>query len=284
VQIQPRAVEKVFVPVDGGILEKLEVRNGQEVQKGDVLARFTNLDLSQRLEEARSQVEVLTVQLDGLQEQANKNTDVVERGKIVREMARLQGQRAVFAESIPLIEQKLRDLDLKAPRAGVVFGVPELDEVGKSFELDPDRPLCSIGDPGRLRVLVPVSPIDYNLLKEDLEQRRREASDLAVTIRVPGRGARTWAGKVTHLPESEARDVPPALTTKYGGPLAFRPDSSPNSYVPVSQQYLVGIDVLAPDAALCPGTLAQVKIHCNWRPAAWWVVRTISSTFELGLF
>ena len=31
-----------------------------------------------------------------------------------------------------------------------------------------------------------------------------------------------------------------------------------------------------------PGTLGQVKIHCRWRTAAWWLWRTISSALDLG--
>ena len=37
------------------------------------------------------------------------------------------------------------------------------------------------------------------------------------------------------------------------------------------------------DRAVCPGTLAQVKIHCKWRSCAWWVWHKISSAFDLGL-
>jgi len=206
VQLQPRAVERVFVPVDGGILDAREVRNGQLVQRGDVLARFHNPELSRKLEEARTEVEVLTVQIDALQEQSGKSTDPTERGKIGREIARLKGQREGHKDSIPLLEQKLRDQDLKAPQSGVVMGLPEQDEVGKTFELDPERPFCTVGDPSRLRVLVPLSPADYNLLQDDLARRRRAKRDIDVTIRASGRGAKTWEGKVTHMPESEADD------------------------------------------------------------------------------
>jgi hypothetical protein len=114
--------------------------------------------------------------------------------------------------------------------------------------------------------------------------RRQKNDDIAVTIRVSGHGGRTYEGRVAHMPEAEAKQVPAALTTKYGGPLAFKADpSKPDAFVPVSQQYLVGIDLLGPDPSLCPGTLAQVKIHCRWRSSAWWVWRAISSTFDIGL-
>ena len=65
--------------------------------------------------------------------------------------------------------------------------------------------------------------------------------------------------------------------------MAVKPGSKPEEIVPQSQVYLVGIDILDPDDAICPGVLAQVKIHCRYRSAAWWVWRTISATFDLGL-
>ncbi len=284
VQEQPFAAERVFVPASGGILESLEAQNGQVVQKGEVIARFRNVELKNQLEEANSQVEIYSVQISAQQEQANKTTDPGEALKIGREIVKAKGDRAVNAEKVPTLEQMIRDMEIRAPRAGVVMGLPTVDDIGKTFELDPEHPFCTIGDPGHLRVLVPVSPADYRLLQEDLEIRRSHGSDIAVTIRVPGHLARTWEGKVSQMPESEAKQVPAALTTKYGGPLAFKPDPlKPGTFVPISQQYLVGIELQEPDTSLCPGTLAQVKIHCRWRSGAWWVWRAISTTFDIGL-
>ena len=78
---------------------------------------------------------------------------------------------------------------------------------------------------------MPITPADYRLLKEDLGQ----ASDLAVTIRIQGRGGQTWAGKLSRLPESEAKEVPIQLTVKGGGSLAAKPGTGrPPTYLPVS--------------------------------------------------
>jgi putative peptide zinc metalloprotease protein len=284
VQVQPQAVERVFVPPAGGNLESLAVRNGQPVREGEILARFRNVDLENKLGEARSQVESLSVRIDALQEQLQKTTDAAQRGQVARELARAEGERAEHAEAVRDREEQLRDLELRAPRSGLVLGLPTVDEIGKHFQLDPDRPFCRIGDPAQLRVLMPVSPADYRLLHNDLAATQSAGENLRVTICVQGRGTRTWQGQVSHLPEADARDVPPALSSRYGGPVAIQNDPArPDVFVPVSQYYLVGIDVVDPDAALCPGTLAQVKVHCRWQPCAWWVWRAIASTFDIGL-
>jgi hypothetical protein len=175
----------------------------------------------------------------------------------------------------------MRDqLTLRAPRDGVVMSPPKIDEVGKQWEKDQGTPFCKIGDPTVLQALMPVPPADYRLLKEDLAQN----PGLPVTIRVQGRAELTWKGRVLQLQESEAKEVPPQLTTKFGGPLAVRPTGGQqNQYVPQAQHYLVAIEFLQRDDYIQPGTLAKVKVHCQWRSCAWWVWRTVSSTFDLGL-
>ncbi|MBL8799723.1 MAG: hypothetical protein JNM56_37925 [Planctomycetia bacterium] len=284
VEVQPQAVGMVFAPADGGILKSVEVQKGIRVEKGiDTLATFHNQELKFALDEAVSQAAIAKVQIDALQEQYDKTADNNLRADIEQQLIKAHGERNRYAKQIPGLEQRVYNLNMKAPRSGIVYGLPQPDDIGKHWNVEEGRPFCSIGEPMQLRVLVPVSPADYRLLKEDLAARRKANSDLAVTIRVMGRGRKTWEGRITHMPEAEAREVPPALTSKHGGPLAFKAGAQPNTYAPFSQQYLIGIDILDPDAAISPGTLAQVKIHCRWRTCAWWVWRTISQTFDLGL-
>jgi putative peptide zinc metalloprotease protein len=262
-----------------GILETLHVRDGQYVEKGELLADFRSLDLENQMEEAGSEHKIRVVQLDALREQAKQTTDPLERAKVEAAINKAGNERAMFAQRVERFEARSHTLHLRAPRAGVVMSPPHLDEVGRPWDKDQATPFCTIGDPTRLRALIPVSTADYNLLKEDL------AADpgLAVTIRVQGRATHVWQGRIESLPESEAREVPFQLTAKGGGPLAVKPSAQPNVYVPQNQQYLVPIDFRQTDNAICPGTLAQVKIHCRWRTGGWWLWRAVSSTFDLGL-
>src|SRR5262249_23604103 len=145
------------------------------------------------------------------------------------------------------------------------------------------KPFCSVGDPARLRVLVPLSPDDYALVRDDLKERRQNHERLPVTVRVSGPAAQTWTGEVAYLPEAEAKESPGPLSNKVGGPLAIKPTSRPNHPEPQAQVYLVGINIDESDGAVIPGVMAQVKIHCRYRSCAWWTWRAISSTFDLGL-
>ena len=51
-----------------------------------------------------------------------------------------------------------------------------------------------------------------------------------------------WRGLIRRLPESEAANIPLALSSKAGGPVPVKPNSDPEVLVPQTQQYLISID------------------------------------------
>ncbi len=161
------------------------------------------------------------------------------------------------------------------------MGLPKVDEIGKLWSLDQDVPFCKIGDPKKLRVIVPLPPPDYELVRENWKKLKHEK--LPVTIRVQGRAEDIWQGYLSNLPEQQAKEIPMALSNRGGGPLAVKQGADPNKMVPQNDVYLVGINFNDPDLAIAPGSMAQVKIHCEYRSAAWWAWRSLSSTFDLGL-
>jgi putative peptide zinc metalloprotease protein len=279
VQPRPTALLPIYLSVPG-TLERLHVRNGQEVRPGDMLAEFRNLELEGTLEEARSQHVIRLVQLSALRQQAAETADMQERARLEVAIVQTEGERRLLADQVAIHERTLRQLVLRAPRPGVVMGLPRAEEVGKLWEKGQSQPFCSIGDPAQLRAIAPISPADYRLIKEDLGP----SADLPVTIRVQGWGGRTWSGKLSHLPESEARNVPLALTTRAGGPVEVRPGSGNDELAPQSQCYLLAVDFPDHEASgVWPGVRAQVMVHCHWRTGAWWLWRTLSSAFDLGL-
>ena len=206
-------------------------------------------------------------------------TDPPERGRFEVALAAVSGERDASARDVDLYEKMMKRLELRAPRSGVVIGAPRLDTVGKFWERDSDTPFCRIGNPASLRALMPISPADYSLLKEELAR----LPQLDGLIRAPGTDIRTWHGRLSRLPESEVTEIPLPLTSKAGGPVAVQPGNRPGVEVPQAQQYLVAVDFLESDAAVYPGTLAQVKVNSGWHTCGWWLWRTVSSIFDLGL-
>jgi putative peptide zinc metalloprotease protein len=392
VQPKPEATAKVFVR-HPGILERLRVREGQEVQKGDVLAEFSNLDLRRDLDAAQADADAAQGQIEALGRQRREATDQADKAKITQEAEKVRSDKAKALAKVDSLKRVQREeLVLRAPETGVVGTAPHADDVGRYYEKDPSTPFCTINQPRQLRVCLPVVTPEFNRLKENLERlspaaakahRRlrakvsvayenlplaavltdlagkaggpvmayapdyrppddlppvtfsankaplaavldkilgplglgyvvvsdegadndgtilirkgrergypegpRPMADLPVTIRVQGRGGETWQGKLTRLPESEAKEVPLALSSRAGGPVAVKAGGAPgrqNALVPQAQQFLVYIDIVDPDGAIVPGSMAQVKVHCRPETCLSWLWRTLNNTFDLGL-
>jgi putative peptide zinc metalloprotease protein len=282
VQVQPDYIEHLHVEVPG-ILEKIHVKEGEKVRKGMVLAEFSSLDLESQYEDARSQYLIKRDLITTLDTRVPKVRDPKEQQELKKTKTEAQAAMNNAQRQMELLDDSRKRLVLRARRNGTVMGLPKVDEIGRMWDAEQGTPFCSIGDPTHLRILVPVSPDDYDLVRQNLD-KLQEGQQLPVTIRVQGRDSKLWTGRVGHLPRQEAREVPLALTNRGGGPLAVRPSSDPKQLAPQNQVYLVGIDFEDPDTAVCPGVLAQVKVHNDNRSIAWWIWRTLSKTFDLAFF
>jgi putative peptide zinc metalloprotease protein len=283
IQVQPQAFLPVHLEVPG-TLEKIHVKEGQSVKQGAVLATFSSLELRQQEDAARTEYNVRAKMVQHCNARLASVQDSDQIRQLEVDRTRAENDREVARQKWRAAgEEARRKLTLIAPRDGVVMGLPKTDEVGKRWKPDAQTPFCTIGDPTQLRVLVPVSPDDYQLIQDNLKRATSRNQELEVTIRVQGRGGSTWDGKLTHFPQAEAQDVPLALSTRAGGPLAVKPGANPNQLVPQSQVYLIGIDFVEPDGGVLPGQLAQMKVQNEYRSLAWWTWRTLSRTFDLGL-
>jgi putative peptide zinc metalloprotease protein len=276
VQAQPSATGKVYVHHDG-LLTKLNVRPGDKVTAGDELAAFSDRELDTDLLKDQTERFESDERIKALQRKQEGTNDQREIGKITTEIGKLTTKRAEADTRVKGLE-KTRDeeLVLRAPCAGIIGHAPLIDDIGKFFPADPNTPFCTINEPSRVCICMPIVTPEFHRLKDDLEQ-------LDVTIRIQGRDNQTWKGKIRQLPESEAKTVPLALSNRAGGPVAVKAGAPGGTLIPAMQQYLVYIDILDADEAMLPGTLAQVKIHCQPETCLHWLWRTLNNTFDLGL-
>lgn len=279
VQVQPRSLAQVHIQVPG-ILDKLHVVEGQPVKKGKILAEFSNPELDIRIAQTQTLVEIKTKLVEMHKARLAQSRDAKERTTLDKALVTARGELLSAETGLAQLREEKRYLVLTAPIDGVVIGLPFAEELGKRWDREPGMPFCSVGDPTKLRVLVPVPPADFQLLVDNLQKQSPP-----VTIRVQGRDVKHWTGQIDpeSLPKSEAREIPLALSNKGGGPLAVKPSSNPNQLQPQAQVYLIGVNFTNADSAIAPGNMAQVKIHCEYRSCAWWTWRAISATFDLGL-
>jgi putative peptide zinc metalloprotease protein len=282
IEVRPDAVVPVFVTTPGTLC-KLRVREGQHVEAGEVLAELQSQEVENQIVQMRTEQETAEVQIQALRSLAAAAREPAERARLASSLARVTGDAAHAVGQLDVLERMRQQLQLHAPRAGVVMGLPRPDEVGKFWNHDVQAPFCRIGDPERLWALVPLTPADYHLLRADLLEARRQASDLEARVRLRGCSDANWIGTVAQLPEGEAVEVPLALTQRAGGPLAARPGRAGQTATPESQQYLVGVRFEAPAGTAAPGSLGQVVLRCRQHSVAWWVWRGLSATFDLPL-
>jgi putative peptide zinc metalloprotease protein len=281
VQLPDSASQPVLLK-ESGRLEELLVYEGQFVTEGRELARFSNHELQSKLLATETDRRIHAADCAALGQQFARTNDDSERKKIGLKRTGKEADLRRLEGEVEELRKRRDSLVIRAPRDGYVMGLPRVEQIGSRFEYNQPTPFCTIGDPSQLRLVVPLRPADYRLLRED-SKALPEGQDLDVTLRVHGRDSHTWKGKLDPLPQSDAKQVPLALTERGGGPLAVKPSSDPNALEPQNQYYLATVRIVEPDRAIVPGSLAQVKVHCRWRSGAWWVWRTVNDTFDLGL-
>lgn len=288
VQISEGHREYVHIQ-ESGILTEVFVYDGLNVNKGADLARFRNPKLEFDRQQLVAERDAAQAQWDALQARlASVGGDLATRIRLEKELSEtatsLNRSLQLLAKQEQLIAQTQI---LKAPRAGTLMGVPKKDEIGKNWEKGEAPQFCTIGDPKRLRVLVPVSPTDYREIKQNLMQLQAEegvGKGLEVSILPKNRSDYQVKGYVYKLPETDEKNIPIALTHEGGGSLATKPASDPNVHQPLIQTYLIPVEIENPDNTILPGTMAVVKIHLKWRSAAWWAWRSIASALDVGLW
>ena len=285
VELDSLTSEKVYPSmVKGAVLDEVLVDDGQQVRKGDKLMVFRSQELESLRAQARTQKELHRSEAQSLIGKALHAGIPAERAQIEAQAGNEWATGEGFQKQEMLLDEQIEKLTIRAPIDGMVFTQLKRTDAGKAWDESEVRPICQVGDPTRLKVLVPIAPHEHQLLKEEMAAKG-DGIPLSASIRVPGQGMFSWDGRVNRLPTADAKSVPMQLTFKGGGPLATKPAENPNVLVPQSQTYLVDVEILEPGRHLAvrPGVQPVVKIQCRWRSAAWWAWHSINVAFDLGM-
>ncbi len=273
---------------ENGILGEVSVHEGERVGRGADLGKFHNPKFEFDRQQMAAEKAAAAAQMQSIQGRLATATDAAGRSKLEREYTEARGALNKAAVMLERQERLIADTEtLKAPSPGMVMGIPKKEDVHKLWEKGKSPPFCTIGDPGHLRVLIPVAATDFRELRQNLERVRRERPEapwLEVTILPKNRRDYQLVGRIMKLPDTDEKNVPLALTHRGGGNLATKPAQDPNVHQPLLQTYLVPVEILNPDDTIAPGTMAQCKVHLQWRSAAWWTWRSIASALDIGLW
>lgn len=266
-------------PAVPGVLARVYVREGQRVEAGELLAEFHNRELEDAYAEEQAADSVRAVQRSLLAgaEQPSLESNAEARAAMRVVLAASEQNRG--AHRTAHYRQLLNRLQLRAPRAGVVIGLPDAREIGRLWSASEEKPFCIIGDPGRLCVTVPLTASELRRLREDQEQHVATQMVMAV----PGCPGMRPACRILQVPQAEAESVPSALAAPLGGPVEVRADGAERPR-PVTPQFLVKAEVLQTKPAAGPGMLVPVVIRCRWQTGATWLWEMFSGSVGMKMF
>src|SRR5262249_34725046 len=114
---------------------KLNVRNGDAVNKDDVIAEFANVELDLRLSKAERDVKDAEEQRQFLAERLVKEVNPEQRKKLEKALEEAINACKVAADERKKWQAAAKDArTLRAPVSGIVSGVPAVEDIGKTFE------------------------------------------------------------------------------------------------------------------------------------------------------
>jgi putative peptide zinc metalloprotease protein len=290
VEIQDGFVYQVTVPDPGGELVAQYVSDGEVVKPGQMLAKFRNPDQTARTMQLQNDVKHFQGQQRMLEAQLKlAPKDATVQASYKQEMARNEGELRGAKAQLETQKAVFDDLSsLKADHAGTIMSAPRKKDMGKFWDKAESGPFCRIGDLNKVRVTIPVGPLEFREIRENLDRLRQSNPNqepfLDASILIKDRSDHIYIGKVTTIPERHEDNIPIGLTSRGGGTVAVRPSENQNMNEPVAQTYLIHVEILDPDGTITPGSPAKVKIHLRWRSAAWWVAQKVASALNLGLW
>lgn len=140
-----RAAEKVELAFQvSGQLIKLNVRNGQEVEKNEVIAQLDSRDFASNLKAAKAE-------FNRAQAEFKRMGELVERQLVSRsEFDQKKARRDIAEADAERAQKALNDTYLRAPFAGVIA----ITHVDNFQDVNAKQPIVSLQDPSDLEVVI----------------------------------------------------------------------------------------------------------------------------------
>jgi putative peptide zinc metalloprotease protein len=282
-ELRPRGEETVYVTVPGR-LERLSVRPGAIVTKGEELARLLNVDLDLEIAELAAKESQYESRLKSLQrERFSDPAAGLEIGTVEETLASVR-------EQLGRKRQDRAELRLVAPRDGVVLpatGVkPQPDAGGKlpawSGNALDDRNLgatfvegtvlCLIGDPERFEAVMVVDQSEVEFI----------AAGQRVDLKLDAFPWQTFTGRVDQIAESHIESGSERLSVKAGGQVPTETDPSGRE-VPISTSYEALMTLDDSEAVFTPGMRGTARIQVGSRTVGRWLLRLLWQTFNFRM-
>ena len=282
-ELRPRGEETVDVPVPGRLVS-LAAQPGSLVQKGDELARLTNVDLDLEIAD-----------LDGKATQFESRLMSLQRERFSDPAAGLE--IGTVQESLSSVREQLdrkrkdrQELRLVAPRDGVVLPPPSvkpqpdaggklpswtgnaLDDRNLGAMFQEGTVLCMVGDPERFEAVMVVDQTEMEFI----------ADGQRVDLKLDAFPWQTFTGTVDQIAETHIEAGSERLSVKAGGQVPTETDSSGRE-VPISTSYEALMTLDDAEAVFIPGMRGTARIQVGSRTVGQWLLRLLWQTFNFRM-
>jgi putative peptide zinc metalloprotease protein len=282
-ELRPRGEETVYVTVDGQ-LEELLVAAADRVEKGQELARFSNIDLELQIADLEGQEAGYRARLSSLErERFTDSAAGMEIGTVEESLKSVQEQLAKK-------RKYQRELVLKAPRAGLVLPPETVDDrpdpggrlsgwsgnaiskknIGATYA--EGTVLCMVGEPQHFEAVMIVDQTEVEFV--ELGQK--------VDLKLNAFPFETFTGTVDEIAETHVEVGSERLSVKAGGSIPTTTDEMGRE-VPISTSYEVLMQVDDPDNVLTPGMRGTARIVVGTRTVGQWLWRLFWQTFNFRM-
>lgn len=259
--VTPESLEAVASEV-GGVIGTVHVHTGQWVEEGDLLLTLVNPEIEAELrvaEAARQQARVRFGALGYQQGRAVTGENAKAAQEI--EMAEAAYERAAV---------RARSLRLRAAIAGHVL-TPEVERLTGSYAT-PSVPILRLGDTRRLRLVIPLTESEAQLIRRGSAVTGRWLST--------GRSFKTELATVSSQP-SKPTDLHVGMLAYFGGPVPSGVMSQHQRQRDAHPVFLATAFLQKPDHAVMEGLRVRVTIEgerTTWGRKVW---RGFLSLFDL---
>ncbi len=288
VEVQPRDERNVYALVPG-TLTAVNVKAGQTVQEGDVLAEMANEDLLLSVADLQNACDRYQSELDVIEMQLAMPNSKADPGRIPVIKALLESTQQQLAER----EKDLDKLKIRAPISGTVLPAPLkkaqpspdgrlpgwsgslLDQLNVGAFLEPSDELCRIGDPNKFEALLAVDQADIDFLSAG--QPVRIKLD-AYTNNV----VETKIESEDDISREPMRYSSQGMSMQAGGKLATKTSAS-GIPVPLSTTYQVIVPLPNDGEKYEADLRGRAKVTAQPKSLGWRTWRLLTRTFRFDL-
>ena len=223
--VQPEGAQKVYVRYPG-VLEKLHVQSGDQVQEGQSLATLSNVDLEIELLKLETELAKLSADVDAYRV---SNLEPIQAAQLIQNATT---SIAGIQQKIKIKREQFESLELVAEQNGTILpppnapAVPEtdrmqlaswsgtpLDQKNQSALLPRETLFCYVGQPSKMLAVLVCEQSDAKFLEAGQN----------VSLKLNAYRDFEFAGSIHQVAREELAQLPRELSKNNGGAIATTP-------------------------------------------------------------